>query len=158
MLREGEERAFSEIGAPRSVGASSAGVRAGIRRGEAILFCPRVQTRGERRRDAVVGVGGVVNAWGSLPYMPVVVIGPSWRVWLGVTVRRERRYGTLGFLPSIFKVFVMARLSRFCGAVAGRGIYLSSSVPITSLAGSRDHFLEPFLGMADAVHFMDTVA
>ena len=29
----GEGGAFSEIGAPRSVGASSAGVRAGIRRG-----------------------------------------------------------------------------------------------------------------------------
>ena len=90
--------------------------------------------------------------------MPVVVNGPSWRVWPGVTVRRERRYCTLGFPPSIFRVFAMARLSRFYGAVAGRGIYVSSSVPITSLAGSRDRFLEPFLGMADAVHFMDTVA
>ena len=52
----------------------------------------------------------------------------------------------------------MARLSRFYGPVAGRGIHLSSSVPIASLAVSRDRFLEPFLAMADAVHLMDTVA
>ena len=95
------------------MGASSADVRAGIRRGEAILLCPRVQTRGEPRRDAYVGVGGVVNARENLPEMSVVVIGPLWRVWLGVTVRRERRYCTLGFPPSIFRVFAMARLSRF---------------------------------------------
>ena len=66
LLREGEGRAFSEIGAPQSVGASSADVCAGIRRGEAILLCPRAQTRGKPRRDAVVGVGGVVNARGNL--------------------------------------------------------------------------------------------
>ena len=52
----------------------------------------------------------------------------------------------------------MARLSRFYGAVSGRGIHLSLSVLIRSLAISRDRFLEPFLGMADAVHLMDTVA
>ena len=90
--------------------------------------------------------------------MPVVVIGLSWRVWLGVTVRRERRYCKLGFPPSIFRIFAMARFSRFYGAVAGREIYLSSSVPITSLAESRYLFLEPSLGMAEAVHFMDIVA
>ena len=47
LVREGEGRAFSEIGAPRSVGVSSADVCTGIRRGEAILLCPRVQTRWE---------------------------------------------------------------------------------------------------------------
>ena len=90
--------------------------------------------------------------------MPVIAIGPSWRVWSGVTVRRERCYDTLGFPSSILRVLAIARLSHFYGAVVGRGIYLTSSVPITSLAVSRDRFLEPFLGMADVVHLMDTVA
>ena len=53
----------------------------------------------------------------------------------------ETQFDTLGFTPSIFRVLAMARLSRFYGAVAGRGNHLSSLVPITSLAGSRDRFL-----------------
>ena len=90
--------------------------------------------------------------------MPVAPIGPTWKVLSGVTVRREHRYDTFGFPPSIFRVVAMTRLSRFYGAVAGRGIHLRTSVLITSLAGSYDRFLESILGMAGVVRLMDTVA